>query len=175
MGKTYIFDLEWLVEEGNDIVLDTTKIHCAVFKTLGEDEFHTFIGLSEETNTLKDWLASNNDCTYIGHNILCSDLEVLRRVLGIPFSVGPDTLAGNSCTFVDTFTLSKRLFPDRPMAYYQGKSVGQHGLLPWSVRTGMSKPPVTDWVGLPYLHRCREDVLNTEAVYNMLKEELDNH
>ena len=177
MSKTYIFDLEWLVHEGQDIVLDAQSIHCAVFKTLGEDEFTTFAGVSKETNQLKDWLAANNDCTYIGHNILTSDLEVMRRLLDIPFTVGPDTIAGKPCTFIDTLTISRRQFPDRPGTYYQGKMMkGSHGLANWGIRTGISKPVVHDWVSQPvevYLHRCREDVLNNEATYNMLLEERD--
>ena len=78
-------------------------------------------------------------------------------------------------TFIDTFTLSKRLYPDRPMAYYRGKSAGQHGLKAWGIRTGIAKPEVEDWSNQPievYLHRCTEDVINNEATYEMLLEEI---
>ena len=175
MTKTYIFDLEWLVHEGQDIVLDAQSVHCAVFKELGKEGFTEFYGAS--LSDLKNWLeASSYDC-YIGHNILTSDLEVMRRLLDIPFTVGPDTIAGKPCTFIDTLTISRRQFPDRPGTYYQGKMMkGSHGLANWGIRTGISKPVVHDWVSQPvevYLHRCREDVLNNEATYNMLLEEND--
>ena len=60
------------------------------------------------------------------------------------------------------------------MAYYKGKSVGQHGLKAFGVRLGILKPEVEDWVNQPievYLHRCEEDVKINEATYEALLEE----
>lgn len=47
------------------------------------------------------------------HNGLGYDIFVLHFILGIDFSVGPDTFAGQEVNFVDTFYLSMFLNPDR--------------------------------------------------------------
>lgn len=170
----YVFDVEWYVEEGQDVVLDAKYIHCAVFKELGKyGSFYEFT--KDNMHSLKEWILNNYDCTYIGHNILTSDLEVFRRLLDIDFTVGPDTIAGKPCTFIDTFTMSKRNNPDRTPFYYKGKSLGIHGLDAWGGRVGIPKPKVTDWTKQPievYLNRCREDVKINEATYLMLFEEM---
>ena len=174
----YIFDAEWLVEENTDIVMDAKRLHCIVLKEFRRDNTIKFANsplVENSVNAFKPWLAQQDNLTLVGHNILTADLEVFRRLLGISFTVGPDTIDGKHCKFIDTFTLSKRLNPDRPMAYYKGKSCGQHGLKAWGVRTGISKPEVDDWTSQPvevYLDRCVKDVINNEATYEMLLEEI---
>ncbi len=175
---TYIFDSEWYSPEGSDIVTGVEKLHCVVFKEWKRDNI---IAFTEETHNLhrglkemKEFL-SQPEATYIGHNILNADLEVFRRLFGMPFTVGRDSINGVPCRFIDTYTLSKRLNPDRKPAYYKGKSVGVHGLKAWGVRTGMYKPEIENWKDLPlevYLHRCKSDVLNNEATYELLLEEM---
>ena len=180
--STYVFDAEWCVAEGADVVLDAEYLHCVVFKELGKDNYHEFH--KGHMNSLYHWLLSetSNDLTLIGHNILNADLEVFRRLLDIPFTVGPDTLMGNPCTFIDTFTMSKRNNPDRSAAYlWDGKlkknvSLGIHGLDAWGKRVGIAKPKVTDWSTQPievYINRCSEDVkINELAYYAMLEERM---
>ena len=178
---TYVFDMEWCVAEGADVVLDAEYIHCAVFKELGKDNYHSFSG--EDLSTLCDWLSVQNrakQLTLIGHNILNADLEVMRRLLDIHFTVGMDTLMGKRCTFIDTFTMSKRNNPDRTREYLfdhisgKNSSLGIHSLDAWGKRVGIAKPKVTDWSTQPidvYLHRCREDVKINELTYYALLEE----
>ncbi len=166
---TYIFDSEWYSPEGSDIVTGVEKLHCVVFKEWKKDNFIEFTN-----DTVVDFLSAP-DRTYIGHNILTADLEVFRRLFGIPFTVGRDSINGVPCRFIDTYTLSKRLNPDRKPAYYKGKSVGVHGLKAFGVRNGMYKPEIENWKDLPlevYLHRCKSDVLNNEATYELLLEEM---
>tara|TARA_R100000951_G_C2637073_1_gene179642 strand:+ start:533 stop:1057 length:525 start_codon:yes stop_codon:yes gene_type:complete len=170
-------DSEWEVQEGDDVVLGAKRLHCIVLSEFRGDSIIMFADSSAAANNLnefKPWLAQQDNITVVAHNLLSADLEVFRRLLGIPFTVGPDTIMSKKCTFIDTFTLSKRLNPDRPMAYYKGKSVGQHGLKAWGVRLGILKPEVEDWVNQPievYLHRCEEDVKINEATYEALLEE----
>ena len=173
MNKSYVLDAEWRVEEGDDVVLDAKKLWCICLKELNRDNTITFP--CSTLQGFKGWLQKHDSITLIGHNILNADFEVFRRLLDIPFTVGPDTIAGVKANFIDTYTLSCRLNPDRPQAMHQGKSQGAHGLKAWGIRTGLAKPEVNDWSTQPievYLHRCKEDVLNNEAAYNLMLEEV---
>ena len=172
-------DAEWCVADGADIVLDAEYLHCVVFKELGKDNYHEF---TKDIGDLYAWLFNHEHITLIGHNILNADLEVFRRLLGIEFTVGADSICGNACTFIDTYTMSKRNNPDRSPAYLwdtktkKNVSLGIHGLDAWGKRVGIPKPKVTDWSTQPieiYLNRCSEDVkINELAYYAMLEEML---
>ena len=175
----YVWDQEWCVAECADVVLDAEYLHCAVFKELGKENYHEFTNATK----LRKWLQaeSNNSLTLIGHNIMNADLEVNRRLLDAPFTIGPDTIFGNPCTFIDTFTMSKRNNPDRSAAYLwdsklkKNVSLGIHGLDAFGKRVGIPKPKITDWSTQPvetYVHRCREDVKINELTYYYLLEEM---
>ena len=176
-------DAEWSVAEGDDIVLDAQHLWCVVFKELGKDNYSTFTDfLNQDKMQVSDWLDSmlDDSLTLIGHNILNADLEVFRRLLDIDFTVGPDTLMSKKCTFIDTFTMSKRNNPDRTAEYlYDHKlkkkvSLGIHGLDAWGKRVGIAKPKVTDWSTQPidvYINRCTEDVKINELAYLMMLKE----
>ena len=179
---SYEMDAEWCVAEGADVVLDAQYLHCVVFKELGKENYHTFSDfLNQDKMQVEDFLYQE-DLTLIGHNILNADFEVFRRLLDMPFTVGPDTLMGKPCTFIDTYTMSKRNNPDRSAAYLwdsklkKNVSLGIHGLDAWGKRVGIPKPKVTDWSTQPkevYLNRCSEDVkINELAYYAMLEEML---
>lgn len=175
----WVMDAEWCVAEGADIVLDAEYLHCIVFKELGKDNYHEFT--KDNFDKLPSWLDVHmSHLTIIGHNILNADFEVFRRLLGIPFTVGRDSINGCPCTFIDTFTLSKRNNPDRTAEYiYDHKlkkkvSLGIHSLDAWGKRVGITKPKVTDWSTQPidvYLHRCKSDVDINELTYYALLEE----
>ena len=178
--STYVFDAEWKVADRADIVLDAQHLWCVVFKELGKDNYQTFTMDTQENDTMKEWLNSHTNITLIGHNIINADLEVFRRLLGVDFTVGPDTICGNSCTFIDTYTMSKRNNPDRSAAYLwdpvkkKNISLGVHGLGAWAKRVGSAKHIVTDWSTQPievYLERCKGDVDDNEAAYYMMLEE----
>ena len=178
---SYVMDAEWKVADGADIVLDAEHLWCVVFKELGVDNYHTFT--KDNMHKLPSFFDVNiSHLTLIGHNILNADFEVFRRLLGIDFKVGRDSINGCPCTFIDTFTLSKRNNPDRTAEYiYNHKtkkkeSLGIHGLDAWGKRVGIPKPKVTDWSTQPievYINRCTEDVkINELAYYAMLEERM---
>ena len=178
----YVFDVEWCVEEGDDIVMDAKYIHCAVFRDIDKNETTVFSGVYDGNpiSEIPKFLNNHNDLTLIGHNILNADLEVFRRLLCMDFTVGPDTLMGKKCTFIDTFTMSKRNNPDRQAEWgydpirKKKYSMGVHGLDAWGSRVGIKKPRVTDWSTQPitvYINRCVEDVRINELAYYMMLEE----
>jgi len=170
--SVYILDAEWYVEKGNDVVLGAEKLHCVVFKEYEKNNTITFTDFSSP-EPMREFLSVENN-TYVGHNIITADFEVFRRLLGIPYSISPDSINGVPCKFIDTLTMSRRNNPDRPMAYYKGKSCGSHGLKSWGIRTGLQKPEVADWTSQElevYVNRCTKDVHNNEVVYTMLLEE----
>ena len=177
----YVMDCEWRVEEGADIVLDAQEIWCAVFRDIDKNETTVFSGVYDGNpiSDIPEFLSQDN-LTLIGHNILNADLEVFRRLLDMPFTCGSDTLMSKRCTFIDTFTMSKRNNPDRTAEWgydpirKKKYSMGVHGLDAWGSRVGIKKPRVTDWSTQPitvYINRCREDVRINELAYYMMLEE----
>ena len=97
---TYILDAEWEVEEGDDVVLGAKRLHCIVLSEFRGDSIIMFADSSAAANNLnefKPWLAQQDNITVVAHNLLSADLEVFRRLLGIPFTVGPDTIMSKKC------------------------------------------------------------------------------
>lgn len=179
--KIYISDMEWYTPEGDDVVLGVKHLHCALFKEFLKDNWFEFRGCD-----IIKWLKSTSKegMTIIGHNWINADMEVLRRLYGVDFTIMPDTLLGNRCRFIDTLTLSRRLNPDRqlpkgcPKRVYnpvtcKSQSVGPHSLMAWSYKLTGEKPQVYDWRDQPievYVKRCKADVKLTEELYNHLLE-----
>lgn len=168
----FVFDMEWKVPEGGDVIRDAQKVWCAVFKLVGRDCWNEFT--EDNFNQLTYFLNPKNHekpPTYIAHNMIGADLHILRRFFGVNFTIFPDTIMGMPCKFIDTLSWSRRLWPDRPAV----KGIkGVHGLEPWGERVGIGKPEVYDWSDQPievYLNRCRDDVLINEQTYLKLKEE----
>ena len=70
------------------------------------------------------------DCPNISfHNGLGYDIFVIKFILGVDHTVGPDTLEGRKVNFVDTFYLSMYLNPDRE----------RHSIEYWGDQIGMPK------------------------------------
>lgn len=169
---TWVTDAEWLSPEGEFSLFGIESVHCVVFKELGKGRWVEFSGEHLAGDLARFFNQPGQ--TYIGHNILGADFHVFQTVLGIPYTVAPDTVANTPCRFVDTLAISKRLNPDRPVAMYKGKAQGRHGLKAWGVRLGIHKPVVEDWRDQPlevYIHRAKEDVKINEATYLALLEE----
>lgn len=168
----FVMDLEWKVPEGGHVIRDAQQVWCAVFKMVGMDCWNEFT--EDNFNQLSYFLNPKNHenpPTFIAHNQLGADLHILRRFFGVNFTILPDSIMGMPCTFIDTLSWSRRLWPDRH-AVKGSKSI--HGLEAWGIRTGIAKPKVEDWSDQPievYLNRCREDVLINEATYLKLLEE----
>ena len=102
--------------ESDGFIFESTKIWTVVLK-------HVQSGKSLRVNPFKDqdakrkvldFIFSFGECpTISGHFILGFDNFVIRNLLGIESTVGPDTIDGKSVNFVDTFYLSMYLNPDR--------------------------------------------------------------
>lgn len=190
---TYVLDAEWY--SSGDVVLDAEYLHCVCFKELRTNNKFDFVNHQDGIRDYaegKPWPHDIEELpkifkegrTYIGHNILNADFEVFRRVLGIPFTVGPDSIVGKECTFIDTLTMSRRLNPDRQLpkgcptkvwnpVTEKNDLIGPHSLMAWSYKLRGEKPVVHDWRDQPiqvYLERCRADVELTEELYLYLTE-----
>ena len=102
--------------ESDGFIFESTKIWTIVLK-------HKQTGQSLKVNPFKDtnakkkvidFIFSFGECpTIAGHFILGFDNFVIRNLLGIDSTVGPDTLNGKPVQWVDTFYLSMYLNPDR--------------------------------------------------------------
>lgn len=70
---------------------------------------------SESKSKLSDFIFNNTNVPprIIFHNGLGFDIFVIRKLLNIDFTVGPDTFDGRPVQFVDTYYLSMFLNPDR--------------------------------------------------------------
>ena len=102
--------------ESDGFIFESTKIWTVVLK-------HKQTGESLKVNPFKDinakkkvidFIFSFGECpTIAGHFILGFDNFVIRNLLGIDSTVGPDTIDGKPVQWVDTFYLSMYLNPDR--------------------------------------------------------------
>lgn len=173
----YSYDIE-----ADGLLDEVSKIHCMCIKELYNPEVKTlyqkdifrFINSTMEPGS-----------TMICHNQLGYDLPVLKKLLGIGYYVGPDSILGKSVEFIDTYALSVCLNPDRLLPRGCPKSIlnpntgkkdliGPHGLMAWSYRVDGKKPVIHDWKDQPievYVDRCIEDVLVTEKVFLELMKE----
>lgn len=177
MQQEIVFDIE-----SNGFIFESTEIWIICAKNVQTGDDLTI-------NPFKDSLAKEkflnfvfkSDCPFIiAHNHLGFDMFVLMNVLGINFTVGPDTIEGKPVQFVDTFYLSMFLNPDR-----EGHSIDYFGSV-----LGL---PKIDWrakaievgvidnnseKGAEFMQHhpemdvyCRRDIDVGEAVYLYLKKE----
>lgn len=185
--------------EANGFLDEVTDIHCVYLTELKGDRGWLFLDRMDELvgeypgvviNPLSRLQAFLEGCTMmVCHNMIGYDLRLFKKLLGIDYTVGPDTVAGSKCTIIDSLVLSRVLNPDRvlppgcPEVMYdpvnkKNKKVGPHGLQAWAYRTGGHKPTVDDWRGQPidtYVERCIDDVNNNKAAYQMMVKEAGKH
>lgn len=96
-----------------------------------------------------------NEPVLIGHNIICFDVPVLEKILGIKIKA----------RLIDTLALSWSLNHTRII----------HGLESYGDEFGVPKPKIEDWEGLTskqYAHRCEEDVKINTHLWKQLKSKL---
>lgn len=123
--------------ESDGFIFESTKVWTVVLK-------HVQTGSVLKINPFKDKNAKSKFIDFVfsfgdkptiaGHFILGFDNFVIRNLLGIESTVGPDTIEGQPVEFVDTFYLSMFLNPDR---------VG-HSIEDFGNRLGLEK---IDWWG----------------------------
>lgn len=150
--------------EGNGLLDTITKVHCICMQELGGDKFYVCTGDNQEIRS-SFLRAVKEDYTYVFHNCCGYDLPVLESVLGISYSIAPDSINQTSVQIIDTLALSRELWPDRP---------GGHSLKAWQHRVTGRKPEVEDWEDQPlelYVERCKSDVELTGNVFIQLMKE----
>ena len=137
--------------------LNATRIHC-ICAMLDNDEptVYNFIGENTYGN-FREWLASENVDTLIGHNIINFDVPILRRLSGFRWDFN----------LRDTLVLSRLSNPSLE---------GGHSLRSWGERLGKYKD---DYQGgwerctREMVEYCRQDVRVTKALYEHLNEQED--
>lgn len=117
--------------ESDGFVFESTKIWVMNLEDLDSGEklqLHPFKDKTAKRKFL-DWISNYDKPNVCFHNGLGFDIFVLKFVLGVDFSVGPDSIDGISVNFVDTFYLSMYLNPDRE----------KHSIEYWGGVLGMPK------------------------------------
>lgn len=134
-----IFDVE------ADGLLDgATKIHVLAY-TNSEGG----VSYTHDYDEMREILTSQK--ILIGHNIICYDIPVLERILGIKIKA----------RLIDTLALS----------WYANHSRVRHGLETYGEDFGVPKPKIDDWQNLTkeeYAHRCVEDVKINSLLWGQL-------
>jgi hypothetical protein len=181
----------WVLDLEADGLLDSiSKVWCIVAKDIDkEDKYVLFSDHCERYNgsvvhpfsRFKLFIEREVDYL-IGHNILTYDLPVMRKLLGVKYSVLPDTLNGKQVSFIDTLVWSQHLFtnlqlPKKCPTTYKAilpngeedvRMIGPHSLAAYGYRVGVAKPEVEDWRTQPievYLNRCIEDTKINELMF----------
>lgn len=98
----------------------------------------------------------DNEIPIVGHNFIRYDVPLLEKILNVDLS---------KLMVIDSLLLS----------FYLNTRRKSHGLDSFFEDYGIAKPPVTDWVGLPYeeyKHRCEQDVLINTALWEDLRDRL---
>lgn len=148
--------------EANNLMPLVDKIHIIVVRQLGTGYTKRF----HDAESFRRAIPRFNKV--IGANILGYDLQAIRKVYGIPFTLSAkgDTWDGSPVEFIDTLHLSQLLNPDRP---------GGHSVEAWSAQFGLTKvgKDIQDWS--VYTEemgdRCENDTLVQERIYLKLLEE----
>ncbi len=186
--------------ESDDLLEDSTKIHCFGFKPLGKEEVFVFCNYEEMDSTKRKWFISkgvkffkldqaidllNSPKTtgLIWHNFLAFDGEMFKKFYGLDYSY--ESFNNRKLKIYDTLVFSRYLNPERRLPkgcpgsvknIITGKMdrVAIHGLDAWGYKVGIKKPSVNDWRNHPlevYVNRVIEDCKINEATYYALLKE----
>lgn len=105
------------------------NLHCIVATNMDTNESFEWVGKSIYTD-FRLWVKENVN-KIVGHNIINFDLLALTACLGMDYTLGfegtSSTWDGKPVEIVDTFILSKTLWPDRPghSLDYLGSLIGE--------------------------------------------------
>lgn len=137
-----------IIDAEADGLLDSvTKIHVLAYKKEGK------VLYTHDYGEMRTILTEAK--VLIGHNIICYDVPMFERILGIKIKA----------QLVDTLALS----------WYLNHKRNVHGLDSYGAEFGIPKPKIDDWQGLTpeeYAHRCTEDVKINSALWRQLKTKL---
>lgn len=208
MKGLHIFDSEasGLLTEPN------LYYHCVLFKEYAQPVFNLFLppehdGYEEaitwvrthhndvEVNIhnideLATWLTTV-PAAIACHNAFGYDLPLWRKLSGIEYDMFRDpkcmgTINDKQVSLYDTLSMSRTLWPDRPLPKGCPESVknpvtgrlelvAPHGLMAWGYRVANKKVKIDDWRNQPlweYVHRVWEDVIINELVWKELMDEM---
>jgi hypothetical protein len=107
----FVYDIE-----SDGFIFESTKIWTIVVKHVETGEVLKLNPFKDSNarEAFIDFVFSKGECpTIAGHFILGFDNFVIRNLLGINSTIGPDTIEGKPVQWVDTFYLSMYLNPDR--------------------------------------------------------------
>lgn len=205
MKGLHIFDIEatGLLDEPD------LRIHCMLFKEYKKNNWNLFLpkgveGYEEAVNfanakganlkihsisDFNSWVVTEPS-SLVAHNSFSYDFRLLKKLLGTTYDMFEDpkclgTMNGKQINLFDSLSMSRNLYPDRPLprgcpdsvlnpVTGKKKQVGPHGLEAWGVRVANSKVSIEDWRGLPlwkYVDRVWEDVKINELVWEALIKE----
>lgn len=196
--------------EANGLLEEVDQLHVILFKEYQVDNWNIFLDPNREGydqaikfieskgknfkirtfEELNDWFKTEPRSIAI-HNLFGYDLRLFKKMLGTQYDMFGDakcmgTLNGKQVNLFDTLSMSRTLYPDRPLprgcpemvknpVTGKMKPVGPHGLEAWGMRVANQKVAIEDWRGLPlwkYCDRIIEDVVINEMVWTALMEEI---
>ncbi|UZZ63965.1 DNA-directed DNA polymerase [Escherichia phage A7_1] len=196
--------------EANGLLTEVDLIHCVLFKEYKKDNWNIFLDPQREgydqavkfiqskgknfkirtIEELNEWFVTEPKAIAI-HNIFGYDLQLFKKMLGTTYDMFADpgcmgTINGKQVNIFDTLSMSRTLYPDRPLprgcpemvknpVTGKMKPVGPHGLEAWGMRVANQKVAIEDWRGLPlwkYCDRIIEDVIINEMVWDALMKEI---
>lgn len=194
-----------LDNEADGLLDEVTKYHCTLMKEYGVNNWNLFLdpahpeydqavtfAKSKEVNlsirSYDELEAFLKTCKAIAcHNLFGYDLRLWNKLSGIEYDMFGDakcmgTIGGVQVSLFDTLSMSRVLYPDRPLPAgcpdsvlnpVTGKRdrVGPHGLMAWGYRVANKKVQIDDWRNQPlweYVNRVWEDVLINELVWAAL-------
>jgi len=145
--------------EADNLLEDAIRSWCIVAKDINtKDDIYYF----EPHQLVAGLELLKESDELILHNGISYDMPLLEKLYDFKY----DGIV------TDTLIMSRLQWPDRPLPKgYVGKA--SHSVEAWGYRLGFHKPEHNDWsrYSPEMLHRCKEDVLGTEKIYNYLLKE----
>jgi hypothetical protein len=127
MFNGYCYDIE-----ANGFYFQADKVWTVSIRDLDNPDDKIKLNPFKDPQAKQKWLDWHNkyeNPLVVGHFILGYDSFVVLKLMGVPFTVGKDTMFNEPCVYVDTFYLSQYLNPD----------MNGHSLEDWGERVGKEK------------------------------------
>lgn len=213
MKGLYIYDTESDGLAGKSIAPEDhmTHFHVMHFKEYGKNNYFTFLDFKHpEFKEAKEWLCQKVEetgCTLnlkdlsefptwvesvpsaIGcQNQFGFDLLAIAEQFGMESTMFPETIGKARVRLFDTLSMSRALYPDRPLPFGcpskvkdpnggKAKTIGSHSLEAWGYKLKNLKVQIDDWKRLPlwkYCSRVWEDVIINELQWQALVKEMQD-
>lgn len=211
MKGLWIYDSEGDGLCGKDIPTSEhiTKFHCLLFKLYGQNNWVLFLDHShpefeeakkfaenkgvnleildfKQGQCFKKWIRREDVKALACQNQYGFDLPAFKYLWDVSYDMFPENLDGEPISLYDTLSMSRTLFPDRPLPAGcpsavknplggKAKMIGPHSLEAWGYKLANQKVAIEDWRGLPlwkYVDRVWEDVIINELQWQALIQEM---